>query len=92
MLPEKEFAGFEGPDPAWPPSPGFHREWLDACRGGPAASCHCGYAGPLTESVPLANVAYRIQGDFDRDATSLTTGRADADTLLRRDERAGWRV
>jgi len=90
LLPEKEFAGFEGPDPALPPSPGFHREWLDACRGGPAASCHCGYAGPLTESVLLANVAYRIHGDFDRDATSLTTGRADA--LRGRDERAGWRV
>ena len=92
LLPEKEFAGFKGPDPALPPSPGFHREWLDACRGGPAASCHFGYSGPLTESVLLANVAYRIQGDFAWDATALTTGRADADALLRRDYRAGWRV
>jgi hypothetical protein len=40
----------------------------------------------------LANVAYRIQGDFAWDATALTTGRADADALLRRDYRAGWRV
>jgi len=75
-----------------PPSPGFHREWLDACRGGAAATCHFDSTGPLTESVLLANIAYRVQGEFDWDAAALTSGRPDVDRLLRREYRSGWEV
>lgn len=82
-----------GPPPqTLPPSPGFYREWFDACRGGPVATCHFGYAGPLAESVPLANIAYRVQGKFAWDATALTSGRPDEDALLRREYRPGWQV
>jgi predicted dehydrogenase len=90
LLPEGKFADFKGPDPAIPPSPGFHREWLDACRGGPAASCNFDYSGPMTESVLLANIAYRIQGEFDWDAAALKSSRGDVDAFLRREYRKGW--
>jgi predicted dehydrogenase len=90
LLPEEKFAGFEGPDPGMPPSPGFHKEWIEACRGGTPASCNFDYSGPMTESVLLANIAYRIQGEFDWDAADLKTSRDDATAFLRREYRKGW--
>jgi len=94
LLPEDKFAGYQGPgkgpEPAMPPSPGFHKEWIAACRGGQPASCNFDYSGPMTESVLLANIAYRIQGDFAWDALALEASRADVTTLLRREYRKGW--
>jgi predicted dehydrogenase len=92
LLPEDTFAEFKGPEPAMPPSPGFHKEWIDACRGGKPASCNFDYSGPMTESVLLANIAYRVQGEFDWDAVALKASSSDAQPLLRRDYRKGWEV
>jgi predicted dehydrogenase len=92
LLPEEDFTGFKGPEPAMPPSPGFHREWIDACRGGAKACCDFAYAGPMSECVLLANIAYRIQGDFAWDAGAMKAGRDDATALLRRAYRKGWEV
>jgi predicted dehydrogenase len=86
-----------------PPSPGFHKEWLAACRGGEPASCRFDYAGPLAESVLLANIAYRLGAGFDWKADSLTADRvvstrgesigpADVAARLRRAYREGWEV
>jgi len=44
----------------------------------------------MTESVLLANIAYRIQGEFDWNAATLEASRADATALLRRAYRKGW--
>jgi hypothetical protein len=92
LLPEEKFAGFKGPATTLTPSPGFYQEWLDACRGGTPATCNFDYSGPMAESVLLANVAYRVQGEFAWDAAKLTSGRADVDALLRRAYRKGWEV
>ena len=92
LLPESKFADVKEPPTTFPPSPGFHREWIDACRGGKPATCHFDYSGPLAESVLLANIAYRVQGEFDWDAAAMTSGRADVDALLRREYRKGWEV
>jgi predicted dehydrogenase len=92
LLPEQNFSDFTGPSPAMPPSPGFHREWIEACRGGTAASCNFDYSGPMTESVLLANIAYRIQGEFDWNAATLEASRADATALVGREYRKGWEV
>ena len=92
LLPEDTFTEFKGPEPAMPPSPGFHKEWIEACRGGTPANCNFDYSGPMSESVLLANIAYRIQGEFDWDAAALKTSRDDATALLRRAYRKGWEV
>jgi len=91
LLPEERFAGATVPT-TLPRSPGFREEWLDACRGGPPATCHFGYTGPLAESVLLANIAYRVQGEFTWDAAHMTSGRPDVDAHLRREYREGWEV
>ena len=91
LLPQEKFAGVKAPQ-TMPPSPGFHKEWIEACRGGAPASCHFDYSGPMAESTLLANIAYRVQGEFDWNAATLKSGRADVDALLRREYRKGWEI
>jgi predicted dehydrogenase len=92
LLPAEKAVGYEGPKQTIPKSPGFHREWLDACRGGTPATCNFDYTGPLSESVLLANIAYRVQGEFDWDAAAMESSRDDVNAMLRRQYRRGWEV
>ncbi len=36
---------------------GHERDWLNACKGGPAASSNFDYSGPFTETVVMGNLA-----------------------------------
>ena len=98
------FDGYEarlndGSTPEQPPetiadSPGFHNEWINACKGGPRSSCDfVDYSGPLAESVLLANTAFRAGGGFDWDAKELkATGNPNADQFIFPEFRKGWKV
>jgi hypothetical protein len=91
LYPEEKFADFQAPDKFIPASPGFYREWVDACRGGAPATCNFDYTGPMTETVLLGNVAYRAQGGFDWDADKLVAvGNEAAQRLIRTPYRQGW--
>ena len=50
------------------------------------------YAGNMTESILLGNVAMRAGGKFNWDAKTMKTGRKDADKLISKVYRAGWAV
>ena len=92
LLPADSFVDFDTPDPFIPDSPGFHQEWIDACKGGPPATCDFGYSGPLAEAVLLGNVAYR-GGGFNWNAPSLETlGNENSQRLIREEYRSGWQV
>jgi predicted dehydrogenase len=82
------------PAPSLPPSPGHHREWLQACRDRTQPSCHFDYAAPLTMTVLLANAAYRgARGQrLSWDARRLRTGVPEVDALLEQPARTGFRV
>ena len=83
---------FSPPPQSIPKSPGFHREWINACRGGEAATCNFDYSGPMAETVLLGNVAYRA-GGFDWDAANLKCGgNTAAQDFIREPYRAGWEV
>jgi hypothetical protein len=74
-----------------PDSPGFHKEWFLACKGGEKATCRFDYSGPLTETVLLGNVAYRAGGGFAWDAANLkATGNPQAERYLKSYFRKGW--
>jgi predicted dehydrogenase len=91
LFPEAKFEGFKPPPQSIPNSPGFHREFLNACRGGIAATCNFDYSGPMAEAVLIANVAYRAGGSFEWDAKTLrTTGNSKAQALIRPTFRKGW--
>jgi len=92
LMPEQKFVDFDAPEAFIPDSPGFHQEWINACKGGPKASCHFGYSGPLAESVLLGNVAYR-GGSFKWDAGKLKTlGNETTQNLIREPYRKGWEI
>lgn len=92
LLPEEQFADFKAPEPFIPDSPGFHNEWISACKGGAAATCNFDYSGPLAETVLLGNVAYR-GGGFDWNSRTLETGdNKTAQALIREAYRKGWEI
>lgn len=94
LLPEKKFADFKAPDPFIPDSPGFHKEWINAAKGAETpATCNFDYSGPMTETVLLANVAYRAGGGFDWDSKNLkAVGNPNAQALIKEECRKGWEI
>ena len=92
LLPKEKFEAFQAPEPTVPDSPGFHKEFIEACKGGKAATCAFDYSGPMAETVLLGNVAYRV-GGFEWDAQTLTPkGNAAATALIHEAFRPGWEV
>jgi predicted dehydrogenase len=93
LLPEQNFRDFKDPNPTLPRSPGHHREWLNAIRGGPAAmSNFVDYSAQFAEVVLLGNVAIRVGGKrvvWDS-AKMLATDLPAADPFIRREYRKGW--
>jgi predicted dehydrogenase len=57
--PAAAFRDYQPPPPSIESSPGHHLEWLRCCRDRKTPTCSFDYGGPLTETVNLANVAYR---------------------------------
>lgn len=91
LLPESKFADFKPPEPTIAKSIGHHREWVEACKTGDPTTCNFDYSGPLTETVLLGNVSYRVQSKLEWDAASLkATNCPEANKLIRRDYREGW--
>lgn len=93
LLPEEKFRDYQRPEKSIPESPGFHQEWINACKGGEAATCDFRYSGPLSEAVLLGNVAYRAGGGFDWDAKNLkASGNPAVDPYLKSHVRKGWEI
>jgi len=91
LLPESQFADFQRPEPTIPKSIGHHQEWIRACKTGEPTTCRFDYSGPLTETVLLGNVSYRVGSKLEWDAENLkATNCPEADKLLRRVYREGW--
>lgn len=86
--------GLEAPDvpQTIPDSPGHHKEWLNAIRGGAKTTSPFEYGGLLTEAGLLGNVSYRIgQKKLIWDAASArATNCPEADQYLKAEYRAGW--
>jgi len=86
------------PKPSIPSSPGHEEEWILACKGGDPAGSNFDWAGPLTETVLLGNIAIRrdlkekLSGavlKFDPEKFSFPE-MPDADKYLHCEYRNGW--
>ena len=92
-MPEGEFADFERPEPTIPTSIGHHKEWVHACKTGEPTTCNFDYSGPLTETVLLGNVSYRVGSKLEWDAKNLkATNCPAADKYIRKEYRKGWEI
>jgi predicted dehydrogenase len=92
LLPDSLDKSYQRPPKSLPRSTGHHKEWLAACRGGPAPRSNFSFAGPLTEAVLLGSVCVRNGGDqLDWDSENLKiTNDPDANQFLHYEYRKGW--
>jgi predicted dehydrogenase len=93
IFPERIRAGNTKPEPTIKRSNGHHRDWIDACKGGPAASCDFGYGARLTEIALVGVLALRMRKPIEWDAANLkATGLPEADAAIRGTYRKGWEL
>jgi hypothetical protein len=100
MIPEARMVEYGVPPQKLTRSPGHYEEWINACKGGPAAASNFDYAGPLAEAVLLGNVALRV--DLRRELTTAkllwdapnlrVSNLEEANKFIRREYRQGWNL
>ena len=93
MLPESKMAALPQIDL---PERDHYREFIDVVLGGGKQKCSANfdYAGPLTESVIIGNVAAHFPGEtleFDGKALKFPK-KPEANQYLTRSYRQGWAV
>ncbi len=91
LLPVDKFADVKKPEPTLPRTTDHFLEFVTACKGGPAAMSNFGYAGRLTETVLLGDVAMRAGTKIEWDAKSMkVTNLPAANQFIQRKYRQGW--
>jgi len=71
---------------------GHEKDWIRACKGGKPASSNFDYAGPLSETVLMGNLAVRFPDRkllWDGEKMEVTNDK-DANAFVRRPYREGW--
>ena len=72
---------------------GHHQDWIDAIRGGPAASSNFAVGAHLTEITLLGVVALRLGKKIHWDHESMSVTNSDeADRLIKGSYRSGWEM
>ena len=92
LIPESKMKELPRPPKTIPRIAGTHEQnWIDACKGGPAACSNFEYSGPLTEVVLLGNIALRTASRLEWDGPNMKiTNIPEANQLLARNYRPGW--
>jgi predicted dehydrogenase len=93
LLPGSKDEAYKRPAPTLPRSKGHHRDWLDACKGGPPPSARFEYGAALTEIGLLGLVAMRSRKKIYWNAQAMKfTNAPEADKFLKEKYRSGWEV
>ena len=92
LIPESRAKEYTMPAKTLPRSPGHHKEWLIACKDGPAAgSDFTHHAAHLAEVVLLGNIAIRMNAKLDWDPINMKfPHHPEAEKLLNPPYREGW--
>jgi len=98
LLPESRSKEYGKPPRVLPRSPGHHKEWINACKGGEQAGSNFDLAGPLTEVVLLGNVALRMGQQLYEKGLKLyydgpnmkVTNLPEANKYIHGEYREGW--
>lgn len=92
LLPQEKFSGVQTMQPErLPRSPGHYREWLDACRGGPAPWANFQYAGPLSEFIMIGSLSTQFEKPLEYDPVAgRFIDNVEANRLLGYQYREGW--
>jgi hypothetical protein len=91
IWPEQRMQEYLRPPKTLPRSTGHYEEWITSCKGGEPAASNFDYAGPLTETVLLGNVAIRTGVKLHWDSENMRFPNfPEADRFLHRQYREGW--
>ncbi|ADB17240.1 oxidoreductase domain protein [Pirellula staleyi DSM 6068] len=92
VSPGAKFKDAPRPEPTIAPSLGHYNEWLHAAKTGGESLCNFDYSGMLIEHNLLGVVAHRIGKKLEWDAAAFQfTGNAEANALLTKTYRDGWK-
>jgi hypothetical protein len=100
LIPEKRAREYGAPPKKLERSVGHFKEWVAACKGSKPAGSNFDWAGPLTETVLLGNVALRMKmrEELTRqkllwDSAAFKFTNSDlANQFLKREYRQGWTI
>ena len=92
LIPETAMQAYKRPEKSIARIKGSHEDdWVRACKTGEPASSNFDYAGPLTETVLLGNLAIRAGEKIYWDSKNLkVTNCTEANKFVRRQYRQGW--
>ena len=92
LLPLEKTRQYKKPRETLPRSKGHHRDWLLACKGGPAASANFEY-GAVTKLVLLGVLSLRTGKKIYWDAVHChARGVPEADAIIKEQYRKGWEI
>ncbi len=94
LFPEARANEFTPPEPTLARSNGHFRDWVDAIKGGPAASANFEYGARLTELTLLGVLSLRLGGkklNWDYENMKVK-GLPEADAFIREPVREGWEL
>lgn len=98
LIPESRQKEYGKPPQKLSRSPGHHREWINACKGGEPARSNFDWAGPLTEVVLLGNIALKMEKQLYEKGLKLhydgpgmkVTNLPEANKYIGSEYREGW--
>ena len=98
LIPEARMKEYGKPPQKLPRSPGHHKEWINACKGGDPARSNFDWAGPLTEVVLVGNIALKMEKQLYEKGLKLhydgpnmkVTNLPEANKYIRDEYREGW--
>ncbi len=93
LLPEARAKEFAPPAKTKPRSEDHYMEWINACKGGPAATCEFGFGSLLTETALLGTIACRTGKSLDWDPMRMRfSNDPAASAMLNPPYRKGWKL
>ncbi len=93
LYPESLAASAQPAKETIPRSNGHHRDWIDAIKGGPAASSNFEYGARLTEITLLGLLSLRTGALVRWDAENMRApGVQNAEQIIAGDYRPGWQL
>ena len=94
LLPESRMKEYKQPPKTLPRVNGTHEQnWIDACKGGEPACSNFDYAGPLSETVLMGNLAIRVDGKLDWDGENMkVTNNEEANQFVTKTYRKGFEL
>ncbi len=93
IIPEKKMQDYTQPPATIPRSSGHHRDWINACKGGPPASSNFEYGARLTEIVLLGVTAIQTGLKLLWDGPNMkATNTPQVDPVIHGHFRKGWEI